>query len=156
MRQIFTRIRTALRKSDSSPHIKALSFSIGAGLAFSPLVGLHLLVVFVLARWTRLNGFLIFTGTLIHNPWTMVPIHFLGLITGDFFLYGHPQSVQAFKSLPWDEFGLLSWMNAGFWQKSIPIIHSLIQPFVIGSLTWSLVVGTAVYFTLTKFVLKER
>lgn len=67
------------------PHRLALSLAIGSFIAFSPLVGLHTLMV-IGASW--LLGlsmpllFLISCG--INNPWTMVPIYATDHLVGEY------------------------------------------------------------------------
>jgi uncharacterized protein (DUF2062 family) len=54
----------------------ALSISLGVFVAFSPLIGLHTIMIFLFARLFRLNVALLFAiSTVIHNPWTMIPIY---------------------------------------------------------------------------------
>jgi uncharacterized protein (DUF2062 family) len=59
---------------NESPHRTALAFAIGAFIAFSPTYGLHTLSVFFIAWAFRLNAAAILAGSLINNPWTVVPI----------------------------------------------------------------------------------
>ena len=65
-----------------SPHRTALAFSVGAFIAFSPTYGLHTLSVFFCAWAFRLNVVALMAGSLINNPWTVVPILGATLWTG--------------------------------------------------------------------------
>ena len=56
------------------PHRTALAFAVGAFIAFSPTYGLHTLSVFFFAWAFRLNVAAVLAGSLINNPWTVVPI----------------------------------------------------------------------------------
>ena len=57
-----------------SPRRTALAFAIGVFLAFSPLYGLHTISVFLCAWAFRLNVVAMLAGSLVNNPWTVLPI----------------------------------------------------------------------------------
>jgi uncharacterized protein (DUF2062 family) len=57
-----------------SPHRTALAFAVGTFIAFSPTYGLHTLSVLLCAWAFRLNVVALMAGSLINNPWTVVPI----------------------------------------------------------------------------------
>lgn len=70
-------LRTQLRQIlnlNESPHRTALAFAVGAFIAFSPTYGLHTVSVFFFAWLFRLNVAAVLAGSLINNPWTLVPI----------------------------------------------------------------------------------
>jgi uncharacterized protein len=57
-----------------SPQRTALAFAIGAGIAFCPFYGFHMILV-VFCTWAfGLNFVALMAGALINNPWTIVPI----------------------------------------------------------------------------------
>src|SRR5437763_1004449 len=57
-----------------SPHRTALAFAVGAFIAFSPTYGLHTLSVAFCTWAFRLNCVALLAGSLINNPWTVLPI----------------------------------------------------------------------------------
>ena len=57
-----------------SPQRTALAFAIGAGIAFCPFYGFHLLLVAFCTWAFGLNFVALLAGALINNPWTIVPI----------------------------------------------------------------------------------
>src|SRR5436309_610992 len=57
-----------------SPRRTALAFAIGVFIAFSPLYGLHTISVFLFAWAFRLNVVAVLAGSLVNNPWTVLPI----------------------------------------------------------------------------------
>jgi hypothetical protein len=65
-----------------SPHRTALAFAIGTFIAFSPTYGLHTLSALFCAWAFRLNVVALMAGSLINNPWTVVPILGATLWTG--------------------------------------------------------------------------
>lgn len=78
--------RKAVRGNDS-PTKLALSFSIGIFIAFSPLPGVHTLMMF-LAKWLfNLNFPILFVATSFNNPWTILPFYALDYSVGYWILY---------------------------------------------------------------------
>jgi len=78
-------IRSSLKQLlhlKESPHRTALAFAIGAFIAFSPTYGFHTLSVLFCAWAFRLNAVALLAGSLINNPWTVVPILGATLWTG--------------------------------------------------------------------------
>lgn len=78
-------IRSSLKQLlhlKESPHRTALAFAVGTFIAFSPTYGLHTLSVLVCAWAFRLNVVALMVGSLINNPWTLVPILGATLWTG--------------------------------------------------------------------------
>lgn len=57
-----------------SPQRTALAFAIGVFICFSPVYGLHTLMVFFFAWALRLNFLALMAGAFLNNPWTLVPI----------------------------------------------------------------------------------
>ena len=57
-----------------TPQRTALAFAIGAGIAFCPFYGFHLLLVAFCTWAFGLNFIALLAGALINNPWTIVPI----------------------------------------------------------------------------------
>jgi uncharacterized protein (DUF2062 family) len=57
-----------------SPRRTALAFAIGVFIAFSPTYGLHTISVFLFAWAFRLNVVAMLAGSLVNNPWTLLPI----------------------------------------------------------------------------------
>jgi len=57
-----------------SPQRTALAFAIGVFIGFSPLYGLHTVMVLLCVWALRLNLLALMAGAFLNNPWTMVPI----------------------------------------------------------------------------------
>lgn len=61
---------------ERSPHKLALTCSLGAFIAVSPLVGGHTLMTFLLSWLLQLSIPAVFmVSVFINNPWTMIPIY---------------------------------------------------------------------------------
>jgi len=141
----FSRMRDEVLHARTPPKITAASMAVGVGLAFSPFPGVHLLVAFIVSKLFRLNPVVVVVGSLIHNPWTMLPIHLFGLMVGDMMLYGHLESVDLFRAFPWSDLGFSTLFSAGFWSQHGHLFLSLLRPFFLGSLAVSGVLAAVAY-----------
>jgi len=56
---------------DETPHVLAKSLAVGVFVAFTPFMGLHTVLVLILAWALRLNKAVALTGTFVNNPWTI-------------------------------------------------------------------------------------
>ncbi len=150
------RFKKEILNADSTPKVTAVSMAIGVAIAFSPFPGLHLIMGFVLARLFRLNAVILVMGILIHNPWTMVPIHLFGLATGDLVLYGSLTSLDQFKAFPWHDLGLATVFDGAFWSLQWPILRSFIKPFFVGSTLTAVITALPAYKLTLRISLRKR
>jgi len=60
---------------DETPHDLAKAFAAGVFVAFSPFIGLHTVMVLLLAWAFRMNKAVALTGTFVNNPWTIAFIY---------------------------------------------------------------------------------
>ncbi len=73
-----------LGTKERCPHKLALSFSVGAYIAFSPLIGLHTAMAFLFGWLFALNtAVLLSVSIAINNPWTMVLVYGSNHIVGN-------------------------------------------------------------------------
>lgn len=121
--------------------IQRLTLSCCAGIyvAFSPFIAIKSIVIFAIARLLKLSAPVMFvTCTIIHNPWTMVPLYMLGYWTGQWLVEG----VCAIHSPSWDPI----WMQSitAFISQYIGIRISLL-PFVVGCNTLGIFFACILY-----------
>lgn len=145
IRKMLRNLRTSVLYAKTPPSRTALSLAIGVGIALGPLPGLHLLVTFALLKFFRLNSIVLLGGVFVHNPWTMIPIHALGLTIGDLLLYGKFASIEGFRSFPWEQFGFFSLFKPIFWQQNRELFLSMLAPFALGSTVMAVVGGVLTY-----------
>jgi uncharacterized protein (DUF2062 family) len=119
-------------KLDDSPHKLALAFALGAFVAFTPTIGLHLITCLLLAWTFRLSKLVIVTASFINNPWTIVPLYGFCIWFGLKITGGDDEG--AVPPIAWNELSISS---------VYIVLKPYLWPYVIGTL----VVGTFAAFT---------
>lgn len=129
---------------NETPERIALSFSIGVFIAFSPLLGTHLILVFLLVLIFRLNKVAILTGALINNPWTIIPMYTAGTFLG-FFLMGKSISRLPVFSIS----DLLSFND--FFHK----FKAILFPYLLGCTVLGLIAALIGYFLMKRLFIEK-
>jgi uncharacterized protein len=125
-----------------SPQRTALAFALGVFIAFSPAYGLHTAMV-ILCTWLfGLNFLALFTGALINNPWTIIPILGATYWTGALLL-GRTDT----PSFDWHDLSF-----SGIYQQILPYA----VPFMLGGLVLSVVGALLSYPAAYLFFQKHR
>ncbi len=124
------KIREALHLGET-PQRTAVAFALGVFIAFTPTYGLHTASVVFLAWAFRLNFPAILVGSLINNPWTVVPILGATMWTG-FFLLG----IQDVPDVSWSHLSITT-----LYETVLPFI----LPFTLGALTLSILGALLAY-----------
>ena len=124
------KIREALHLGET-PQRTAVAFALGVFIAFTPTYGLHTASVVFLAWALRLNFPAIMVGSLINNPWTVVPILGATMWTG-FFLLG----IQDVPDVSWGHLSITTLYET---------VRPFILPFTLGALTLSILGALLAY-----------
>jgi hypothetical protein len=125
-----------------SPQRTALAFSLGVFIAFSPAYGLHTAMV-VLCTWLfGLNFLALFTGALINNPWTIIPILGATYWTGALLL-GRTEV----PNFDWQDLSF-----TGIYEQVLPYA----APFLLGGLVLSVLGALLSYPVAYLFFQKHR
>lgn len=124
------KIREALHLGET-PQRTAVAFALGVFIAFTPTYGLHTASAVFLAWAFRLNFPAILVGSLINNPWTVVPILGATMWTG-FFLLG----IQDVPDVSWSHLSITS-----LYETMLPFM----LPFTLGALTLSILGALLAY-----------
>ncbi len=82
-----TYIKHRILRLSGSTHSIALGLSIGLGVSFTPLIGVHLIQAIIIAWILRANIFASIMGTFVGNPWTFPFFWWAGFSLGNF-LFG--------------------------------------------------------------------
>lgn len=135
------RIRGILGFNEPSDRL-ALAFAIGIFIAFTPTVGLHTVSAFFLAWAFRLNKAVTFSGTLICNPYTAIPIYGFCLWFG--------------SKLLGQKIGIaIDWKNLSFlnlWSELKP----LLLPIFLGTMVLGIVAAIISYFLIHYLIKRYR
>jgi len=129
---------------DDSPGKIAFSFAIGVFIAFSPLLGTHLIMVFLIILIFRVSKVAILTGALINNPWTIVPMYTAGTFLGFIILR---QPLARFPKFSLSDFSSLP----DFFDKFKIILY----PYLIGCAVLGLIAAIIGFF-IVRFIFRKR
>lgn len=127
-----------LKRLPGSPHSIAAGFASGAAVSFTPFLGFHFLLGFVVAFFTRGNYVAAAVGTVVGNPWTFPFIfawtyHLGRAIVGD-------ADAATLRVADLSATGFFSEMG------------SYVVPMVVGSVPTMIVVWVLIYWPLRRLV----
>ena len=125
-----------------SPQRTALAFAIGVFIAFSPVYGLHTVMVLLCAWALGLNFLALMVGAFLNNPWTLVPILGASYWVGALLL-GRSDS----PSFDWHDVSF-----GAIYEQVMPYA----MPFILGGLVLSLLGAALAYPLAYYFVAKYR
>jgi hypothetical protein len=125
-----------------SPQRTALAFAIGVFIGFSPVYGLHTVMVLLCAWALGLNLLALMVGAYLNNPWTMVPIlgatYWVGAL-----LLGRSDS----PSFDWHDLSF-----GAIYEQIMPYA----MPFFLGGFVLSFFAATLAYPLAYYFVARYR
>jgi uncharacterized protein (DUF2062 family) len=137
-RSVLYFVKRTLRLS-GTPYAIAMGAAIGAFVACTPFIGLHILITFALAWLVRANMIAGAIGTVFGNPATFPFIWAGAYEIGQFMLHGGVHDAPAH-------------LSHDLLEKSIGEILPIIEPMVVGSIPIGLAAGCIVYFIVYKAV----
>ncbi len=129
---------------DEPPERTALAFAVGTFIAFTPLLGLQMVIAGLLLLVWRLNKVAVFTGLFITNPWTFAPVIAASwgigrLIVGSPRIELPPVTISALAT-------------SGFWQSLASQWQQLL-PYAIGAMILA-VISSLIAYPLMLFALR--
>ena len=148
MREQLSNFLKKLLALEDTPERIAKAFALGVFLAFSPLIGLHIVLGFGLAFFCGLNRVAMLLGLFINNPWTLVPIYAAGTYLGGL-LIGFPQM----SALP--SFELRSLWSGDFWGQLAGQWH-ILKPMIVGSFILSIFLSSFSYIAALVLIRQRR
>ncbi|MDR4486349.1 MAG: DUF2062 domain-containing protein [Nitrospirales bacterium] len=119
-------------------HRTALAFAIGVFIGFAPHYLFHTASVILVAWLFRLNYLAVLLGSLVNNPWTLIPILAASLYAG-LILTGQSPEV----SIAWDG------LSAG---NVYEMLAPYIIPFLVGS-TFLSILGSLLAYPLMRLTI---
>jgi uncharacterized protein len=124
-----------------TPSTIAKGFAWGAAVSFTPLLGFHLVLAFLGTWICRANFVAAAIGTLVGNPFTLLPIFTLLYQTGKKILGRQEQSPVLFKTL----FEKIT--NPVSFIETLPqFFDPFLKPLLLGSVLWVPIVWVMCYY----------
>ena len=142
-----TRFLEMLGRHDE-PEKVAASFAIGVAIAFTPLIGFHLLMALVVAFLLKLNKLDVFLGTLVVNPLTLGPVSAGALSLGGLVVRARQEAVT---HMP-----LSDLLRPSLWAQAGPAMKTIGIQWAVGMFTLSLFMGVLTYLVLVRVIRYRR
>ena len=133
-----------LIKISDTPHSISLGFAIGVFSAFTPLIGLHIVIAIFFSWLVNANYLSSVAGTFIGTPITYPFMRISSILVGNIFF-----SVDNLNKDLFENFSFYSW-------DFFLLIKPFIWSFVIGSTVLGLISSFLSYFLLKKLVILYR
>lgn len=127
-----------LTRMPGTPHSIAAGFACGAAISFTPFMGLHFALSFLLCLVVRGNYIAAAIGTVVGNPWTFPFIWVSTYKLGQYLLGSTPALGRQLDPL-----------TLGTLLENIPV---LLWPMTVGSIPMAIVAWLAFYFPLARLV----
>lgn len=132
---------------NATPHAIAAGLAAGVLVSFTPFLGLHFFLAFVIAYIFAGNMIAAAAGTLIGNPLTFPLIWSMTLQLGQGILSGNIEKIDAHATVVHKEFSYLDFVN--IWEP-------LLKPMVVGGVPLGLCFAIPIYFIARWSVTKYR
>lgn len=168
MKRIYVRLRRLvvhhILHIDDTPHRLALGVALGVFLAWTPTIGLQMLLVVMLAPALRANVVVGIPVVWISNPVTMGPIYLWNYWVGQKFLSLFMERPEASTGELKEMLGSLIAkgnlftviQDRDFWHKMIDLLWRFGLDLWVGSLIIGVPIGLAGYFISYKFIIWYR
>ncbi len=141
--------------ADDTPHRIALGIAIGVFIAFTPTVGMQMIIALALAALLRANKVVCLPMVWISNPVTMVPIYLVCFRVGSALVGSQTatpaQAIQILETVP-GEGGWGKWLDLAFWRELLAIMTRVGAELWVGAIVVGLPVAALFYFVSRKTV----
>jgi uncharacterized protein len=157
-------IKLRILHVSDSPHKIAMGVAIGLFIAWTPALGIHMILVLALCALLRANKIAGLASTWVCNPFTFgvvyIPSYFVGRAVVDFWR-GSPGINRAEVEQLLHEMSSLGsiftdFHRAAFWRESFDILVKIGLELWIGCLIVGLIMAVAGYFLTRGFIVWHR
>lgn len=129
----------------ASPHAISAGVAAGVFASFTPFMGLHFIIAFVVAYIIAGNFLAAASGTFFGNPLTFPFIWTATYKTGNFILSGETQESDGDELSDLADADLLEIGFSGLWDTILGIWEPVIKPMLIGSIPLGVLFGMVAY-----------
>ena len=151
-----------LHVDDTAQRI-ALGTAVGLWVAFTPLMGLHMILALALAALLRANKALAVLFVWLSNPFTLLPIYGSSYLVGRFFVgHFHSSSVQPGQvgQLLGNLFSFHNMMtclnSSAFWKDMVTVFGKIGLEVTVGGFILGIMAGITGYFVTYWIVTTHR
>jgi hypothetical protein len=149
---------------DDSPHKISLGLAIGMFVAWSPLLGLHLLIVIVLSMLLRANKFAALVSVWVSNVFTLFIIYYPSYIVGRtvcrLFVYHNDMSSreisEIFSSLFTPSNIITGLFTKQYWIEFVKLMKSIGPELWVGCFIVGSAVAAVSYIICYKIIMSHR
>ncbi len=148
---------------DDTPHRLALGLALGIFVAWTPTIGLQMILVLLLAPLIRANGRVGVPMVWVSNPLTATLIYYPNYLIGRFLLgvfIERPTPVYSFERIQdrLEEVRQLGhFFSIEFWQKIGQLVLNVgVVDLIVGSIVAGLIFGLVMYIVSYKFIVWYR
>lgn len=161
----FTRfIKFRILHVDDTPQRIARGVAIGLWVAFTPLLGFHMLIALALAALFRANKVLAVLLVWVSNPMTLIPIHLPAYLVGRFFVgrlhapaLTNPAQVADLLGNLFSFHKMLTCLHtASFWKELAVVFGKIGLEVTIGGFVIGTIVAVSGYYASFYWVRHHR
>lgn len=165
LNQVIRFLKLRVLHVNDSPHRIALGVALGLFIAWTPFLGLHILMVIGLAILLRANKFIAFVCVWVCNPFTYIPIYYSSYLLGRVVLKCFYSNVDAkFSSARLHELfnqfssssDFTGFFHVEFWRNLFNLLWQKSFELWLGSFIVGLLIALAAYFATYQLIVRYR
>ncbi len=149
---------------NDSPHRIALGVALGLFIAWTPAIGLHILIALVMCILLRVNKFAALTSVWISNPLTIIPIYYPNYLAGRAVLavfhtepgFSYVQVSELFEKSFSPSHITAGFYTAEFWNQAGSFLVQIGLELLIGGFVIGGLIAITAYFATYKFICWHR
>jgi len=149
--------------ADDTPHRLALGLALGIFIAWTPTIGLQMVLVLLLAPVIRANGRVGIPMVWISNPLTIALIYYPNYLVGHFIMGSFVEQASPGHSFQQIQEQLSNIQQTGhffsvaFWQEVGRLVLDIgVVDLIVGSVVVGLVLGLVIYIVSYRFIVWYR
>lgn len=163
MKPLIRFIKFRILHVDDSPRNLAMGVALGLFVAWTPTIGIQMLISIALAVPFKANKFLAAAMAWVSNIFTLIPVYLPSYIVGKWVLElcgsekfsSNEHAIELLKRLSSFHFFVDMW-TLNFWKEGAKVMLEIGLPLWIGSVIVGLLLAVVSYFCTYKFIVWYR